>query len=97
MDERGTINDTISGFPRLSGYYNEGYRKAIQDIIEVFQYMNHEMNGRHMRMNYVWAMKILNCCLENREKLRDDWNGFMRIEKSDSGKWDIVRWAKSIR
>ena len=33
--------------------------------------------------------------IENREKLRDDWNGFIRIEKSDSGKFDIVRWYNS--
>ena len=36
--------------------------------------------------------KILKCCLENREKLRDDWNGFIRTKKSESGKRDVVRW-----
>lgn len=86
------MNNTISGFTRLSGDYNKGYTKAIQDMIEVFGYMNADLKGHNMRMNYAWAEKILKCCLENREKLRDDWNGFIRTEKSDNGKRDIVRW-----
>lgn len=45
-------------------------------------------------MNYNWAIKILECCLDNREKLRDDWNGFIRTEKSENGKRDIVKYYK---
>ena len=86
------MNDTISGLPRLSREYNEGYRKAIQDIIEVFEYVNFDLRANHIRMNYNWTEKILKCCLENREKLRDNWNGFIRTEKSKSGKRDIVKW-----
>ena len=87
-----TANGTISGLPRLSREYNEGYRKAIQDIIKVFYYVNDDLRFNNMRMNYNWAEKILKCCLENREKLRDDWNGIVRTEKSESGKRDIVKW-----
>lgn len=88
------MNNTISGLPRLSGEYNRGYSKAIQDIIEVFDYMNNDLKAHKMRMNYAWAEKILRCCLENREKLRDNYDGFIRTEKSESGKRDIVRWYK---
>lgn len=86
------MNDTASGFTRLSGDFNRGYTRAIQDVIEVFKCINHDLQVNHMRMNYAWAEKILKCCLENREKLRDDWNGFIRTEKSDSGKRDVVKW-----
>lgn len=86
------MNDTASGFARLSGDFNRGYTKAIQDVIKVFDCVNHDLQHNHMRMNYAWVEKTLQCCLENREKLRDDWNGFIRTEKSDSGKRDVVKW-----
>ena len=79
-------------FSRLSGDYNRGYTKAIQDIIEVFQYISSDLTAHNTRMNYKWADKILKCCLENREKLRENRDGFIRTEKSESGKRDIVRW-----
>lgn len=85
-------NDAINGFSKLSRDFNQGYTRAIQDIIKVFAYANEDLKYNHMRMNYNWAEKILKCCLENREKLRDNWNGFIRTEKSESGKRDIVRW-----
>ena len=83
---------TNSGFSRLSGEYNRGYTKAMQDIIEVFNYMNNDLKSHNMRMNYSWVDKILKCCLENREKLRENHNGFIRTEKSETGKRDIVKY-----
>ena len=84
--------NTISGFPRLSGEYVRGYTKAIKDIINVFQYVNNELKDNHIKMNYDWVEKILKCCLENREKIRDDWNGFIRTNKSENGKRNVVEW-----
>ena len=89
------MNNTVSGLPRLSRDYNEGYSKAIQDIAEVFNYVNSDLKCHNIRMNYSWAEKTLKCCLENRDKLRDNRNGFIRTEKSESGKRDIVRWFDS--
>lgn len=86
------MNETNTGFSQLSGDFNKGYTRAIQDVIEVFAYVNGDLKHNHMRINYNWAEKILKCCLENRVKLRDNWNGFIRTEKSESGKRDIVRW-----
>ena len=82
----------MNGFEKLSGEYNRAYTEAIQDIIEVFEIVNRDLAHNNMRMNYLWVQKILKCCLENREKLREDRNGFIRTEKSESGKRDIVRW-----
>lgn len=91
------MNNTISGLTRLSGDFNKGYTKAIQDIIEVMNYMNNDLTANHIRMNYNWVVKILKCCLDNREKLRDDWNGFFRTEKSETGKRDIVKYYEPNR
>ena len=88
------MNNTHSGFTRLSGDFNRGYSKAILDIIKVFDYMNSDLKAHNMRMNYNWADKILKCCLENRDKLREDCNGFIRTEKSESDKRDVVRYYK---
>ena len=81
---------------KLNGAYIRGYTKAIQDIIEVFEYMNDDLTHNNMRMNYKWVQKILKCCLENREKLREDRNGYVRTEKSESGKRDIVKWYSPV-
>ena len=89
------MNNTKSGWDRLSADYNKGYTKAIQDIIDVFSYVNEDLTHNKMRMNYKWAVKILQCCLENREKLRDNWDGFIRTEKSETGKRDIVKYYLS--
>ena len=51
------MNDTLSGLPKLSREYSDGYRKAIQDIIKVFDYTNNDLKFNHMRMNYKWAKK----------------------------------------
>jgi len=86
------MNNTNSGFTRLSGEFNRGYTKAIQDIIDVFRYMDADLKCHNMRMNYGWACKILKCCLDNRDKLRENRNGFIRTEKSENGKRDVVRY-----
>ena len=59
------MNDTISGLPRLSREYNEGYAKAIKDVAEVFKYVNRELQHNSMRMNYSWVEKILKMILKN--------------------------------
>lgn len=58
--------------------FNEGYRKAIQDVIEVFQYEEDEFKFHHKQMNAKLSIELLKCILENREPLRDKWNGFFR-------------------
>lgn len=77
---------------KLNGAYIRGYTKAIQDIIVVFENLNYDLMSHNMRMNYQWVQKTLQCCLENREKLREDRNGFIHTEKSENGKRDIVKW-----
>lgn len=81
---------------KLNGEYIRGYTKAIQDIILVFEIVNNDLTHNNMRMNYKWVQKILKCCLENREKLREDRNGYFRTEKLESGKRDVVKWYSPV-
>ena len=73
---------TQSGFKRLSGDYNRGYTKAIQDIIEVFDYIQLDLKHHKKRITHKIVMDILRCCLENRERLRESINGFVRYNRS---------------
>lgn len=63
---------------RLSGDYNRGYTKAIMDIQEVFSYINDDLKYHRKRMNDKVAKELLECCLQNRENLRESVNGFIR-------------------
>ena len=73
-------------FERLSGEYNRGYTKAIQDIIEVFEYIEDDLRHHKKRMNYKLANEILNVCLANRELLRERiGDGFIRYNSRLGG------------
>lgn len=69
---------TNSGFERLSGDYNRGYTKAIQDLMEVFDYIQADLNHHKKRLNNKSCKELLHCCLENREQLRENRDGFIR-------------------
>lgn len=69
-------------FERLSGDYNRGYTKAIQDIIEIVNYIESDLNHHKKRLNYKMVKKLLQVVLANREVIREQinncfirWNG----------------------
>ena len=70
---------------RLSGEFNRGYTQAIMDLTEVFQYTQSDFKYHHKSFNYKNSMELLKCCLENREKIRDKWNGFIRYNAQKQG------------
>ena len=81
-------------FERLSGEYNRGYTKGIQDIIEVFDYIQGDLKHHKKRLTEKLAKDLLKCCLENRERLRESVNGFIRyngktaqFEFFEPGEW----------
>ena len=65
-------------FERLSGDYNRGYTKAIMDIQERFDSVNYDFSLNKKRWNANLMRDFLNCCLENREKMRERIDGFIR-------------------
>lgn len=72
-------NKTISGLPRLSRDFNRGYTKAIQDLIDIFGYIQPDLRYHHKILNGKLAIKLLKCCLENRVNLRDREDMFIRF------------------
>ena len=64
---------------RLSGDYNRGYTRAIQDIIEIFKYIQTDLEHHHKRMNQKLAMQLLNTVLKERSYIRDISDGFIRF------------------
>ena len=72
---------------RLSGDYNRGYTKAIQDIIEVFTYILTDLRWHHKNLNAKTSIKLLQAILKNREMLSDDWGGFIRYNGKDDFEW----------
>ena len=65
-------------FERLSGDYNRGYTKAIQDIISIFEYIQEDLACHNKRITNKTAIDLLNIILENREHLRESYKGFIR-------------------
>ena len=59
-------------FEKLSGDYNRGYTRAILDLIQVFDYVNDDLNYHGRRLNYRLTKQLLQCCLTNREMLREN-------------------------
>lgn len=74
-------------FEKLSGDYNRGYSRAILDLIQVFDYVNDDLNYHGRRLNYRLAKSLLQCCLENREVLRED--GYRTDREAP-----FIRWNK---
>lgn len=78
---------------RLSGDYIRGYTKAIQDLQEVFTYIQPDLKGHHKNINNKLSLALLTCCLENREKLRERWDGFIRF----NGQTKTFEWFGKFR
>lgn len=65
-------------FERLSGDYNRGYTRAIQDIIDIFGYVNDNLVFHKKRWNYRLIVELLSLILRCREVFRERRNYFIR-------------------
>lgn len=65
-------------FEKLSGEYNRGFTVGIQAVINVFEYTKSDLNFHGKKMTAKLANELLDCCLKNRERLRESVNGFIR-------------------
>lgn len=63
---------------KLSGDYIRGYTKTIMDMSEIFDYVNNDLKHHKKRLNDKLAKELLQCVLTNREKIREDRDGFIR-------------------
>lgn len=67
-----------TGYAWLSGDFIRGYTKAIQDIKEVFAYVNADIAPRKVRWKYDLIVKLLDLFLEHRVNFRENRDGFIR-------------------
>lgn len=63
---------------RLFGDYIRGYTKAILDIAEIFEYIQQDLKHHHKNLNGKLSVILLKTILDNREKIRENFNGFIR-------------------
>ena len=70
---------------RLSGDYIRGYTKAVQDIIEIFEYIQEDLNAHKKRFSNKIALQLLQTILENREAIREQRKGFIRWNYQKNG------------
>lgn len=66
---------------RLSGDFIRGYTKAIQDIEDVFVYVQEDLNSRGKRFNFKLIIRLLELFLKHRENFRENGKGFIRWNK----------------
>lgn len=78
MESTSETTKTISGFDKLSRDFNRGYTRAIQDIQEVFTYIQPDLKYHHKNLNGKLSLSLLQCCLKNRERIREKRTGFIR-------------------
>lgn len=70
---------------RLSGDYIKGYTKAIQDITEIFEYIQEDLSHHKKRFSNKIALDLLKVILENREAIRERRKGFIRWNSRKNG------------
>lgn len=63
---------------RLSGDYIRGYTKAIQDIEDVFVYVQEDLKAHKKRFNFKIIIRLLELFLRHRRNFRENRNGFIR-------------------
>lgn len=73
-----------TGLPILSGEYNRGFTASILKLIAEYDWICKDLKNHKKRMTEKLTKQWLNCCLINREKLReiedttDKYRGFIR-------------------
>lgn len=73
---------------RLSGDYIRGYTKAIQDVMEIFEYIQPDLKIHHKNMNGKLSIMLLKTILENREEIRER----ICISGGDVKREGFIRW-----
>ena len=63
---------------RLSSDYIQGYTNALLDIKEILNYIPGDLKAHKKPFNSKTIQELMKCCIENRRKLRDRAEGFIR-------------------
>lgn len=63
---------------RLDGSFNRGYTQALMDLLEDLDGAYNDCKHHKISMNNKQLKKYIACRIENRERLRENLNGFIR-------------------
>ena len=71
-------------YPTFDHLYVDGYRSALQDVLEVIDYIQDDLKTHKRKQNAKTYKAIVECMMENRTVLRENPKAFIRC-KSDGG------------
>jgi hypothetical protein len=63
---------------RLSGEYNRGFTQGLLAVQEVLKYIQQDLAHHKKRLTPKLMDDLMQCCIKNRERLRESMNGFIR-------------------
>ena len=77
---------------RVSGDYIKGYTKAVQDTIEVFEYIQPDLKYHRKNLNGKLSLMLLKAILKHREEIRERKE---KISLINSGRFYFAENAKN--
>ena len=75
------MNGKNTGLPVLSGEFNRGYTAALMDVKEILKCIESDLRYHHKSLSFKTANQLISCVIENREKIRENMDGFFRWNK----------------
>ena len=70
---------------RLSGEFNRGYTQALRDMKESLPNIIADLQHHRKRITPKLMDEYMECCISNREQLRESLGGFIRWNKQLDG------------
>ena len=70
---------------RLSGEFNHGYTQALKDMRELLPIIIEDLQTNRKRITRKLMAEYMECCINHREQLREEPNGFIRWNKQLNG------------
>lgn len=68
----------MAQFEMISGEFIRGYTRAIQDVQEIFDYVQNDLKYHHKKLNAKLVKELLKVILKNRANIREETDGFIR-------------------
>lgn len=69
----------LNDIEKLSGEYN--YTKALIDIQNIFNYVHSDLRYHRKKWSKNTIDKLLNCCIKEKENIREDKDGFIKYNE----------------
>lgn len=73
----------------FDGMYVDGYRAALQDVLEVLDYIRVDLKLHKRKQNYKTYKAIVECMLANHAILREEPYAFVRCNDNVDGGFEV--------